>query len=499
MASKPTSLIKVKLGDVSAIQVPSSTGFDSVISTLKMALSLTEQQSVKLTYQDAEGDTCLIVNDATLEVAREQPFLSAVLQEELEPQPIPKRPQPSQLKGPIAKAETLMVATDEYGTFTLTGHYFGSKTFRAADQAIQAGVDYISANFQGLGGTVMLEVGIYPLTNTITLADRVHLLGRGRATELTVISGVGVQLTSLNGARVSDLAIVVPEGQKATTGLVLSDCGDCNVDNVFASGFDDYGIQLTQNSFLCEIRGCKTAGNGKTGFQVDTLSMGRGGDFLPSILSSCQSYGDHVGFVADDALVINFVGCQVHQSLSYGFYITNQSNSCILSGCRTFQVGSDAVFVDNSYEFNMSSTIVCWTRGHGVHLKDVSWATVASNNIIDNGVRHHTPSGDTLQHGVYLEGACKGVQVTGNAIFNWGDQVPMSTAIMEEATCLNSLIASNNINYFKDAAVTANGQNSLVTDIVAQGYPSYAHQGGDTPDFTTDAIMAFIKEERSHT
>jgi hypothetical protein len=74
----------------------------------------------------------------------------------------------------------------------------------------------------------------------------------------------------------------------------------------------------------------------------------------------------------------------------------------------------------------------------------------------------------------------------------------MSTAIKEDSTCLNSLIASNNINYFQDAAVTSQGQGSLVSTIVAQGYPSYASQGGDTPDFTTDAMTAFIAQERSH-
>jgi hypothetical protein len=52
-------------------------------------------------------------------------------------------------------------------------------------------------------------------------------------------------------------------------GVVLSACGDCNVLNVFATGFTDYGIRLTASSFLCEVMGCKTAGNGQVGVQLD--------------------------------------------------------------------------------------------------------------------------------------------------------------------------------------------------------------------------------------
>jgi hypothetical protein len=87
------------------------------------------------------------------------------------------------------------------------------------------------------------------------------------------------------------------------------------------------------------------------------------------------------------------------------------------------------------------------------------------------------------------------VQVVGNAIFNWGDQVPMSSGILEASSCGTNLLSHNNINYCKGPIVASHGADSIAEHNIGQ--PDNAYIGmTDTPvpDFKTERIDRFIQQ-----
>ncbi len=359
----------------------------------------------------------------------------------------------------------------------------------SASEAIQRAVDGLGES----GGTVEVHEGRYVLEKELRLADDVWLRGHGRATRLVLApsheTGVGVLCKGLGGARVSDLALKGADDPDAEAGVVLDDCGDCLVHDVFLVGFAGYGVWMRNNSFLCELRGLRAAGNGKAGIFLQRLAQGgRGGDFVPNLVANCVTYGGGKGIEIENSLVVNVVACEVFQPGGVAFHVHDESNSVLISGSRSFQGESDAVVVESSHEINISSNVFCWHRGNGVVLRDVDWGLVNCNEIIDTGVRH-----DPYMTGVVLAGRTKGVQVTGNAIFNWGDQLPMKIGIREEPTCSHNLIAANNVNYCTGEGVLAEGEGTLVTDNVA--VTKAAHRSMDRPpypDFDRSRIEAFM-------
>jgi hypothetical protein len=358
----------------------------------------------------------------------------------------------------------------------------------AADEAIQFAVDTLA----GSGGEVRLQRGTFPLERAVTLADNVTLRGSGRSSVLRVTSDVGLRGEGLKGARVADLALMPAEDHSAQAGVVLDDAGDCKLQDLFCQGFAGYGIWIRNNSFLCEVESCKLADNGTANLFLDQLAgKGRGGDFVPNLVTNCITYGGGTGIACNRVIVLNIVGCAVFQPGEYAYHLYNTSNSVLISGCRSFQVEKHAVVVENTHELNVSSNIFWWHRGHGIVLRDVSWGAVNGNEFIDQGVRAR--DGEPVT-GVVLSEGTQGVQVVGNTIFNWGDQVPMRNGLEEDATCLNNLIANNNINFFTEEALVAQGEGTLVKDNVAEKTMAYQGMGRKGyPDFTRERLERFME------
>jgi hypothetical protein len=231
----------------------------------------------------------------------------------------------------------------------------------SADAALAAAVQHVAA---AGGGEVMLQPGRYVLQQPLELADRVVLRGSGRGTRLVVASqaedAIGVLARSVGGVVVRDLAVEPLTPQSAFAGVVLDDCGDCQVLDVYARHFAGHGIVVRNNSFLCEVRGCKLADNSRSGLLMDHLfEKGRVGDFIPNLVTNCIAYGGGHGFQTIRTIVANFVGCQAFQTRLCGFRIEGVSNSVALTGCRTFKIVGDAVSVEASHEFNATGNIFC--------------------------------------------------------------------------------------------------------------------------------------------
>eukprot|EP00662_Eupelagonemidae_sp_cell21_P010048 gene10048-51407_t len=237
-------------------------------------------------------------------------------------------------------------------------------------------------------------------------------------------------------------------------------------------GFSSHGISLTGAFYMCEVADCTVSGNDVG------IYLARNGCNGSNLVANCTIYGGRVGMELDAAICANISAVQVFQPTSHAFHLHSRTCSTVLTGCRTFQVGGDAVRVEDSHEFNATSNVFCWTRGSNIRLTDVSWASVNGNNIIDSGVRHHGDDGKPdgmwrRSPAVVVDGTTKGAQVVGNAIFNWGDQIEMDRA-----------------------GVLCRGAGSVANGNVVQLYPAYQCAPHPTADFTTDAVDALIKKER---
>jgi hypothetical protein len=125
-------------------------------------------------------------------------------------------------------------------------------------------------------------------------------------------------------------------------------------------------------------------------------------------------------------------------------------------------------------------------------MSNVSWAAINANNVIDCGTRDRESKS---RIGIILNNQTKGVQVTGNTIFNWGDQPILLKGIQEDSTCLKNLFANNNINYYKEEAIDSRGKESVVSSNLVEKNFSYQSQGKKQyPDFETSRMDKFLDE-----
>ncbi len=375
-----------------------------------------------------------------------------------------------------------------------------------ADEAIQGAVDALA----GLGGVATLGRGIFPLTQPVRLADNVHLRGSSRGTRLRVTpenrEGVGLICSTVQGARISDLSITGGNAEASVAGIVVEDAMNCQVRDVFAAGFGQYGIWVRNNSFLCEVSGSTLAGNRRANLYMVDMDMGRYGDFVPNLVSNCIIYGGGKGIECSKTIVLNIVGCAVYQTGDVAYHLHSRSNSVAVTGCRSFQIIGPAVLVEDTHELNLTGNIFCWHTDHGVIIRDCFWGTISGNNVIDSGSYNTGAKNFTEKmadagadapnmNGIRLEGA-RGFNVTGNTIFNWSVCPPMRDGIHEDADSFNNTITGNNVNYYEEEAVHAEGKDTEVRNNV--GYGDRAYDGMSTEfmqTFRPDLTARFIEEQ----
>jgi hypothetical protein len=391
-------------------------------------------------------------------------------------------------------------------TFLVVGAVDSETLFESeqAHVAIQYAVDALG----DAGGQVILSRGDYPLDEPIMMDDRIHLSGSGRATRLLVseanTKGNGIVCRDINGFIISDLAISAGENAKAKIGLLMDNCGDSKVRDIFSVGFAHYGIMMVNNCFLNEITGCHLAGNKKANFYAKDLMRGKYGDFIPNLVANCMIYGGGKGIELNRVNVMNIVGCSVYQTNDTGFYINNWSNSVLITGSRTFQITGAAVVVEGSMEVNITGNIFCWSTEQSILLKKSRWGNVTGNNIIDAGSYNTGKEFSKSTHderpedALYYDGVemidVHGFHVGGNTIFNW-DAVPkMRNGISEDADSRLNIIANNNINYFIEEAVISRGIGTEVHGNVI--FKDIAHVRMKAPfmqSFRTEMTEQFIE------
>jgi hypothetical protein len=347
-----------------------------------------------------------------------------------------------------------------------------------ADRALQWAIDRLAAQ---RGGKIELGSGEFVIQKPVRLASFVTLSGSGRATVLKLgpenKDGVLLMADAQQEIVLSDFTCQGVPGPPTSAGIVFNSVGDSEIRNVTARDFSGYGIWVRNNCFMNRIISCTTLGNGAAGIYLSQNFRGRGGDFLPNLIEGCTSMDEKGNAIElNVSLCTNIVACIVHQPKGYGFYFHTISNSTLLSGSRCFQGEKAGVLVEDSAEIDISSCNIGWNRGHGIELNHVVWGTLSGNNIIDNGARPNSPA-----DGIYLHTDTKGVEITGNAIWNWPDQQALLYGVYESADCQNNQIRSNSINNFTKQAVFSAGKNTTVADNKAVVDPYWS--GVDIPPF----------------
>jgi hypothetical protein len=375
------------------------------------------------------------------------------------------------------------------GQTVVTNRHTAERLYQSSDaaEALQYALDGAALE----GGSVTLGSGRYRLPRPIHVDQDVLLRGSGRSTKLEVIpentEGTGIIIQDVHGAQVSDLCLTSGDNPAARNGLIIDNCSDVKIRNLFAIRFEDYGLWMRNHTFLSEVSSCTFAGNKKANIFGDNLNWGKVGNFIPNLISNCTIYGGGKGIEFNYVIVMNVVGCNIYQTKGIGIHLYNQCNSVAIMGCRTFQVDDDAVVVSYSHELNVTANVFCWSTGNGMVINDCAWGVVSGNEVIDNGsfnpggVNFTTKFEDLkdevpLKTGIILDHT-RGYTVSNNTIFNWNLAPKMKYGIHEHANCFKNIIQGNNINYFNEEGVRSEGAESIVKDNVMLEDVTHAEVG----------------------
>lgn len=355
-----------------------------------------------------------------------------------------------------------------------------------ATEAIQFALDL--AGRHG-GGEVRLASATYLLNRPLRLPSRTTLSGRGHSTVLgatkdfagdAAILAEGAQAATVRRLTVSGLVLgALPNG------VVFRRSPQCLLEAVSVGGTTGAGFTIEDNSALTRVLGCIAAGNTRCGFLFRENYRGTYGDFVPISAQDCLVYGGGKGFEFDQAIVVNITACTVYQTRGVAFHLYRMSNSVLISGCRTFQIGADVYVSEDSNEINLTSNIFCWHEGVGIRLCRACWGTISGNNIIDTG--SYNPDAPDLTvtfaqlgerakptEGMILE-ATRGMVVSGNAFFNWHVCPPFSHAIREDAESADNTYVGNNINYVQGEPILSKGKGATIANNTVHAERPHVH------------------------
>lgn len=381
--------------------------------------------------------------------------------------------------------------------------YFSDGEYRVVDQNTRANLhagtgaaDVIQraldlARTRG-GGNVELASETFLLERPLLLPSRTTLSGRGHGTVLGAANGFsGEAAVIAEDACAVGLRRLTISGLVAQTlpnGVVVRRSPQCVLDEVSVGGTAGAGFLIADNSALTQARGCIAAGNARCGFLLKENFRGAHGDFIPLAVQNCLVYGGGKGFEFDRCIVANVTGCSVYQTRGTAFHLYNMSNSVLISGCRTFQIGGDVYVSEESNEIAVTGNIFCWHEGVGVRLRKVCWGTITGNNIIDTG--SHNPGAPDCSmtfaqvgarakptEGMVFE-ASRGLVVSANAIFNWHVCPPLAHAIREDEACADNTYVGNNVNYLAGEAILARGQRSTIEGNTVHAEQPHVHYYG---------------------
>lgn len=357
-------------------------------------------------------------------------------------------------------SEDLLVWRNPIGSYEVRGAVTGVVIVSGdnAAEVVQAGIDALA----GTGfGTLTLSRGNYPLSQPLRLSTGVSLIGCGDGSRLVVTDnnadGIGIIARDCNRPVIENLTVVAQAMGTGDAGVEVRSCGEPCLTRVTSVGFARHGFRIFDQNLMPTLDACSAYSNGSAGFLIQHHQRGLRGNYPPIMLHGCRAIAGGTGFFIEDSTVVNLNGCTAYQCADHGFHVRSNSNSVLIAGCRTFQLGKHAVLMEGSYELNVTGNVFCWHGFDGVVIRGGAWGLVSGNEVIDSG--SHNPGGPDegfkladvdpaieLRSGVVLE-ASRGFNVTANTIFNWPQSRLMDKGIDERDGCHDNRIEDNLVNY----------------------------------------------------
>lgn len=370
------------------------------------------------------------------------------------------------------------------GTFRVSKAITGEMVFNEneAGKAIDLAIDYLD----GLGGTITLTEGLYPIKHTIVVKANIWLRGQGETTVIQPISEMDacIRLYKASQALVSDLKVTRSDKDpEVQTGIAIRHTVTAQIVDTEVNGFDQYGIYLegdqeevpkgnwgpTAGPGLILVNGCRITNNKKDNIFIET-SGSYIGNAIPVVISDNLIIGGGTG-IHNWAICSNVVDNVIVQTGSFG--MLQMANSILNTGNLYYQTGHSAISAydateqmmhptydrrdnNNNKECNITNNIILKPRGHGIEISE-QWGTISGNRIADVG------EGSVIsRYGIWLHEDSESYTVSGNIITNNPDQAFMICGIKESGR--KNLITKNRIKGYKEDAVCALGKHTLVEE-----------------------------------
>jgi len=289
-------------------------------------------------------------------------------------------------------------------------------------------------NLPSEGGSVYLREGTYNIGGTITLDNKVALIGSGAGTLLYLANNVNdnvLQATNCGNVLVANLRIWGNGlNNTAGSGICFENVEDSKIVGCQVENFDDHGILLYFLSNGNAVGGNTCQGNGTGGIYLggsfnNSISGNtcQGNDIGGILLESSENNtvngntctgNDNYGILLESSEINTVNGNTCTGNGHHGIYLSDSGNNTVTSNTCQGN-GSDGIIVVYAGSNTITGNTCTGNGEDGIHLSYSNNNTVNGNTCTGNGEDgillnspsiNNTVSGNTCtgngHHGIYL-------------------------------------------------------------------------------------------------
>lgn len=306
----------------------------------------------------------------------------------------------------------------------------------SASEVIQHAVNLCE---QSGSGEVVLGKGFFKLENSVKISGKVWIHGKRRGTELQLKSPntICFEVMGSTGARITEMSFTRGDNWNSVSGISVKDSKNCQINDAIFLGFAQSGISLKGDTYGIKVDRCTFVDNGQAHILMKEVT---GNKEQLIVISNGIFLRGSCGILTQKGNVQSQGLEAKNNAFAYlrGITIDTDFDYAIITGNRVYWGESDGMRVRGKGLY-FSGNTNSWIRGHGLVLDGAKDGKVIGNNITDLGARYR----DGMRKcGIYLCNA-KGMIVSGNSIWNFGDQGQMEYAVYEASNCKNNAITFN--------------------------------------------------------
>ncbi len=310
-------------------------------------------------------------------------------------------------------------------------------------------------------GEIILGKGFFELDTPVKLKENIWIHGKRRGTELKLKkpNSKCFELAGVNNVRISELTFTCGDNGNSLAGIHGENSSNCHIRDVIIMGFANFGLSFSGDCRGLIINRCTFVENDKAHIYLENFGDTKG---QPVIVKNSTFFRGGYG-VKTYKGEGRSKGVEVNgNAFAYlkGPGIDTDFDSAVITGNRIYWCESDGMRVKGEGLY-FSGNTNSWTRGHGLVLDGATNGTVIGNNITDLGVRYL----DGLHKcGIAMYRSSQ-ITISGNSIWNFGDQSFMEYAIYEDESCKdNSIFANAGWFHVHDNAFLSLGNGTSIKD-----------------------------------